>query len=194
MQQLCVIVLGCYRSGTSAVAGVLHNLGVYMGGQFDQPNENNQYGFWEDIEFKKFHDDMFHGKLEDLNDYISLIRNREEKNIIWGIKDPYLCTFLPTFSKHVKIAKKLIICRRSAEDISKSMNKAITGQEDSERFLPLAEHYLEELDRSANSYTGPVLEIWYDNLISDPEKCVKNIADFVGLPVNDEAVSHIKRK
>ena len=58
----CVIVLGCYRSGTSAVAGILHHLGVMMGKEFDKPAKSNPTGYYEDLEFKRLFDMMAEGK------------------------------------------------------------------------------------------------------------------------------------
>tara|TARA_Y100000034_G_scaffold103692_1_gene129559 strand:+ start:30688 stop:31395 length:708 start_codon:yes stop_codon:yes gene_type:complete len=46
-----IIVMGCYRTGTSAVAGILHHLGVNMGSNFQEPNEANPKGYFEDPDF-----------------------------------------------------------------------------------------------------------------------------------------------
>ena len=46
-----IMVVGEGRCGTSAVAGILHHLGVFMGEDFVPPNHTNVYGHWEDIDF-----------------------------------------------------------------------------------------------------------------------------------------------
>lgn len=47
---MVVMVLGMHRSGTSAVAGLLHALGVNMGRHFLEPNVGNPRGYWEDLD------------------------------------------------------------------------------------------------------------------------------------------------
>ena len=43
-----VAVLGTYRGGTSCSAGVLHHLGIELGGNLKEPNDQNPAGFFED--------------------------------------------------------------------------------------------------------------------------------------------------
>ncbi len=43
-----IIVTGAGRSGTSAVARVLHESGVLMGSDFDAPSDVNPEGFYEE--------------------------------------------------------------------------------------------------------------------------------------------------
>ena len=51
-----IIVLGAPRSGTSAVAGILHNLGVFMAKHFgDLPDKDNPRGYYEDRDFIDLH-------------------------------------------------------------------------------------------------------------------------------------------
>jgi len=47
---MVVVVFGMHRSGTSAVAGMLHALGVNMGGRFLEPDAGNPKGYWEDLD------------------------------------------------------------------------------------------------------------------------------------------------
>ena len=42
-----VIVLGMHRSGTSALAGILHHLGVELGDRLMQASPDNPRGYWE---------------------------------------------------------------------------------------------------------------------------------------------------
>ena len=48
MQQKAIIVLGMHRSGTSAVSGMLAELGVFMGSSLYAPQKGvNEKGFFE---------------------------------------------------------------------------------------------------------------------------------------------------
>ena len=181
----CVIVLGCFRSGTSGVAGILHHLGVTMGKEFDEPNQNNPKGFWEDKAFKTIHTWCDEGREVDQL-YENLVRDREEEFPLWGVKDPLLCLYIHKLTGFLKTDHKLIVCRRPIEEISKSMGRSI-GFDDPEMFLNLAKYYVEEMEKSLNSYRGPVLEVRFKDL----NKSVLGIANFVGLPVNEQALKFI---
>lgn len=190
----CIIVLGCYRSGTSAVAGVLHHLGVFIGEFFDSPSPNNEKGYFEDIEFKNFHSKFDSGELNNtrlISDYVELIRKREKKEL-WGLKDPMLCNHLLTFCNKLETNHKLIVCRRPTEEISRSMGKALN--QNNVRFLPLAEFYVAKMNEQIHQYEGPILELEHNETISNPTEQVQKIAEFVGVKVTEEALSHICKK
>lgn len=188
----CIIVMGCFRSGTSAVAGTLHHLGVFMGERFDKPNSNNPKGFWEDLDFKEIHSAyeengqdlvLFHRGL-DVN-YRGLISKREADHQLWGVKDPLLCKHLKKLTSNIS-DYKLIVCRRSVEDIAASMGRAIGFPSDT--FLPLAKSYVDELDMSLAEYTGPRLEIQKtDSML----QILEPICEFVGLPSNQAAIDFL---
>ncbi len=183
----CIIVLGCFRSGTSAVAGALHHLGVFMGSRFDEPHRNNPKGFWEDLDFKELHKRMFAGEtgLHDL--YSSLVRTREAECRLWGVKDPLLCLFLNTLVQHLQTDHKLIVCRRPLEEICQSMSASV-GSEDPETFRRLAELYIAMMEWSLKHYTGPVLEVHKEEPMI---QILEPIAEFVGVPVTQAAVDFL---
>ena len=189
----CIIVLGCFRSGTSAVAGALHHLGIFMGEKFDPPGENNPKGFWEDLEFKRIHQicddcliDSYENQWKDFEDeYKSLIQKREQ-HPIWGIKDPLLCRQLPTLLEYV-ITSKVIVCRRPIREIAKSMARAIRSN-DWSLFEPLAKGYVDDMNLSLSKYQGPVLEVQKtDNMLQS----LDSICDFVGLPKNQAVIDFL---
>jgi len=101
-----VLVLGLHRGGTSAIAGVLHHLGVFMGDDLLPANEHNPRGYFEDRKFMEMHD-RFIGdwseprlNLDDsglLLEYAALIEEHGAGHEVWGIKDPRLCFALPAF-------------------------------------------------------------------------------------------------
>lgn len=189
----CIIVMGCFRSGTSAVAGALHHLGVFMGNQFDPPNNNNPKGFWEDLEFKALHaayedyQSDSYDKGSDLDAiYKQLIFKREAEHALWGVKDPLICKHLNKLVPNL-VDHKLIVCRRPVEEIAASMSKAM-GVSDHKWLLPLAQSYVDELNLSLSSYSGPVLEVQKtDNML----QVLEPICEFVGLPSNQAAVDFL---
>lgn len=186
----CIIVLGTYRSGTSAVAGALHHLGVMMGKQFDKPATSNPTGYFEDLEFKRLYDMLSEGR-EVWGLIENLARIREVESSIWGVKDPQLCLLLDKFLPLIHTDHRIISTVRSKEDICKSLAKAIVGQTP-ERFLPLVEKYLQHKETHLANYTGDVLKVDFEELKSHKELQVTRIAEFVGLPVTQQAIDFIK--
>lgn len=60
---MIVIVAGMHRSGTSALAGVLHNNGIIMGDEekkdfYPPPMKENPKGFFENIRFRRLNDSI----------------------------------------------------------------------------------------------------------------------------------------
>lgn len=189
----CIVVVGCYRSGTSAIAGALARLGVHMGDNFDPPNSNNMSGYWEDLEFKnlhkKFEDDDNHSNIT--IEYLNLIQKREKKYKIWGVKDPLLCVNFIRLISNVTNGYKIIVCRRKLEDIALSMSKALNEKKYPLRFLPLAEHYVKTMNKQLNEYGGSFLEMDHDETIKNPSFHINRIANFIGVKSQKKAVDFI---
>jgi hypothetical protein len=47
-----ILLLGMHRSGTSALAGMLHSGGIKLGDDFIQPLPENPKGFFEDLKIQ----------------------------------------------------------------------------------------------------------------------------------------------
>ena len=124
----CIIVMGVPRSGTSAVAGFLHQfLGVHMGDRLMGPMPGvNPRGFFEDMEFVEKHIEIL-GSHEDprlpesgtlpcperaLEEYAALIRRREQQHALWGVKDPKMCFLLPYFLRRLTTPYKIVTTHR----------------------------------------------------------------------------------
>lgn len=179
----CIIVLGCYRTGTSGVAGVLHHLGVNMGDEFDPPAFSNPKGYYEDVGFKKLHPLIDGSESEFLVACKEYVQQREEHNL-WGIKDPKLCLCLSAFLECLTVDSKIIHTTRNTDDICSSLVRAMRGIfEDRQHIKPLVEFYLDAKHRHLIDYTGPVLELGFEELPTSVER----IAEFVGLPVTASA-------
>lgn len=181
----CVIVLGCFRSGTSAVAGTLHHLGVFMGEKFDEPHKNNPKGFWEDLQFKQIHKKFEEGMYAD-DWYLQLIESRQSNHELWGVKDPLLCKYLPKLVHYLTTDHKLIVCRRPVEEIAASMGRSIGMPP--EPFLPIAKLNLDHMERSLAEYQGPILEI---NKMDSMTHILEPICNFVGLPSTQAAADFL---
>jgi len=52
------LILGSGRSGTSMLAGMLHQAGYYMGESFHQPRDSNPKGFFEWYRINRINEDI----------------------------------------------------------------------------------------------------------------------------------------
>lgn len=187
----CIIVLGCFRSGTSAVAGVLHHLGIFMGNQFDDPSKNNIKGFWEDLEFKNLHKKIENNINVDL-EYSQLINKRNLEHKLWGVKDPLLCKHLNFFCKYQK-ENRMIVCRRSVDEIRDSMIKCIVQEQNpSDRIKMMIDSFvnrhIDHMERSISDFKGDVLEIHKPNNMID---ILKPICNFVDIEHNQNCINFL---
>lgn len=180
----CVIVVGCYRTGSSAVAGMLHKLGVVMGEKFDPPNPNNPRGFWEDVELKNLHKQMLEGENPDMG-YKYHIQQRKEKHKFWGVKDPRLCMLLPVLTSKLDdmgIDHKVIECIRSPWDIANSLSKSSDDKID---WLPYVQAHVTRKQENLREYQGPKLSLTFTEIFNGYS--LNHIAQFVGREITAEA-------
>ncbi len=56
MGRMLLTVVGCHRSGTSAVAGTLANLGWDLGDDLMPPSPDNPRGYWEHMPLVRLHE------------------------------------------------------------------------------------------------------------------------------------------
>jgi hypothetical protein len=186
----CVVVLGCYRSGTSAVAGVLHQLGVCMGESFDAPTHANEKGYFEDRELKKLHERMsFNENVLAL--YQIVIHTREEKYPIWGIKDPFLCLHLDKVKDLFPKNTKYVIIRRPTEEVASSIAKAI-GYTADNVYIDYVKFCQDSLEQHILNLNAPLFETTYQKFIKEDKIGeINRLADFLGLNVNSQVFDFV---
>jgi hypothetical protein len=121
------IVIGTGRSGSSTVAGILHNkMEVFMGQEFRKPDEKNPDGFWEDVEFASPNWKFLNGKInypEWIEKIFAVIAKRKNQGIPWGFKDPDATHFLGMYLSFFK-NPRIIRCQRKKELVVASLIKS----------------------------------------------------------------------
>jgi len=201
----CVVVLGPPRSGTSAVAGVLHRLGITM---FPANNSigltkdrKNQKGYFEDLRFNEYHQRMMGGNLfnperqfdqADMVGYKALVKSRMSQPL-WGIKDPRLCFTFPVLYEHIGHDMLLVLTKRPRTSIVKSMFNF--SQMTQERARHIVNVYLLARGQSLveTRYKGPRLVVDYNVLLNDAEAQVGRLAEFAGVGVHNDAIAFLDK-
>jgi len=140
-----VVVLGMHRSGTSAITRSLQTLGIDLGGDLFGPRPNdNDKGFFEDIDVIKLNEGLLEAIGEDWHSLASclptrlrtqtLLRNRDDAiallekkmaNVEWfGIKDPRVVRLLPFWKdvfESVRIDVKYVLAIRNPLSVAASL-------------------------------------------------------------------------
>ena len=114
MDHSVLVISGFHRSATSLCGYWLHDAGLDMGFDLMPGGISNPFGHFEDLPVVKLHDQWLadSGTSWQFFDEVSLntnpqqnsqlsdyVRLRDSLNNCWGIKDPRVCLFLPTWQK-----------------------------------------------------------------------------------------------
>jgi len=199
----CVVVLGGHRCGTSAVAGVLRHLGVFMGYRLVGASKSNRKGHFEDIAFLNLHKKIVGGwKQPRVNfgpvrrRYRRLIRARERVFSLWGFKDPRFCFVFPYFRQIVRARFLMVSVHRDLEAAAFSMAARKSTSNPSIRVTmvqaeQIARRYEDAQAIALRLHKGPVLKVQYEQLVKKPAEQIAAIAKFVGLPVTEKAINFV---
>ena len=197
----CLLVLGMHRSGTSALAGSLRTLGVYLGDRLmpSRPGEN-QRGYFEDLEVYDAHnrlldaagfswDDPRPLSLDSIPesdlgprraDMVRLLRERFSGQTLWAVKDPRLSLLAPWWRDvlaEINIKPGFVIVYRHPGEVALSL--ASRNGFSAEKSASLWLNY--NLAAEASTRGRPRVFVAYDELIDRPTETMSRVADCLGL-------------
>jgi len=208
---MIVIVAGMHRSGTSALAGMLHHNGIVMGREKDfypPPMKENPKGFFENVRFRRVNDAIlkeYGYRVKSFDPGVPVIklgsldtRLQMERLILdyeqypaWGWKDPRTCLTMNMWlgmlaqMKLLDTVSVLVPCR-ATRDVAGSMarrgNKGTHAQ-----FEELARAYNKRLLTAMTDYNVQFKTVDFNDLIFKTEHVAKNISKFLMYPVTDTA-------
>lgn len=191
------IVTGAGRSGTSAVARILHESGLLLGRDFAPPSEFNPVGFYEELPVCELNQSIMAacGTLE-LQEWPApaLMVSRSaaygeqmEKLITAtsadGWKDPRFCFTLETWLPHFPAPPRVVVCLRSPEAfVHSTINSfGLLPREKLERWW--VNHYRRILD-VIRSYQLDATCVVYEELVRQPAEALARLSSFVRRPLN----------
>ena len=180
------------------IANIVQLLGVPIGNKFTRRDEYNVNGYFEDMEFIDWHQEIsktrnhtqvfakINAGIDDKNmtvippddKYNNIIHKRSEKYSIWGLKDPRLCigkSINDFIDKTRGICNaKVIYVTRNKESIKKSMIN-VTSIAHSEVINRIVDDY------KCNDVPVDRIVVKYDDVIDNPRYWVKKISEFCGI-------------
>ena len=129
-----VLVVGPGRSGTSAVAGLLHEMGYFMGERFTEKGAQPK-GYFEDMDLTDVHtkhvsvnSKSFLESQEFFEDVDPILARYEALEWPWALKETRMAHFLGFYLKRYPNAK-IISCER---DLRETVRSIIQTQQDHE--------------------------------------------------------------
>ncbi len=182
-----VLVLGMHRSGTSALTRVLNLLGIPLGDELLQPQDDNSKGFWEHAAAVEIHEkllaalgrnwhdvrEMPDGWLEHpateiaISEIVALVSKEMRGHALWAVKDPRMCRLLPLWVaalERAKVGACAVLAVRDPREVALSLHKR-DGWTLGHAYLMWIQHFMEALAASSSipraivGYT-PLLEDW----------------------------------
>lgn len=190
-----VLVLGMHRSGTSALAGVLAQLGIDLGDRLMPATADNPRGYFEHREIVAIHDTMLSGIGSNWSDTRPLpegwlasapvqVARQALRHVVardfgtatlWGLKDPRLCRLIPLWQPllaEVGVVPHFILMLRPAAEVAASLAARDRIGEGRARLLWLR-HVLEA---EAASRGQPRAIVHYRELMADADARAQLIA------------------
>lgn len=203
----CVIVTGTHRSGTSLMASVLRELGIFMGENFNPADPHNPRGYWEDNDFRDRNQEIIGPWYDprprfDPSDQIYFqryIRERFEDHRLWGAKDVRFCWTLPIFARALQVENpiiynlKLIVMERdhvaSARSIHRCFPSIRIGH--AKEIVELYHLALQDAMGYAQGCLGRRMKTWvapFDRFFVEGYEVVEAAARFVGIEAGEEQI------
>ena len=214
---MIVIVAGMHRSGTSALAGLLHSNGVVMGLEerkdfYPPPMKENPKGFFENVRFRRINDQLlkiagyrvksFLPNVPNVyapdadkplkNTMKDLISFYNERFDIWGFKDPRFCLTTHAWFDVIESMGlmddiKVLITRRSHEEIRKSMLARGNKENYEGQFVNLSVKYYDKLHYYMfyNGWKPKTMSIDFRQLVFNTGDTAKRLSHFLKHEIND---------
>jgi len=213
---MIVIVLGMHRSGTSAVAGMLHKNGVVMGREKDfypPPIKENPKGFYENVRFRRLNDlllkkhhyrvksfstdlpeiDVQHGEMaKRMGDLVCEYNNEFS---IWGWKDPRTLLTIPAWLGVLKDLDlleevRVVLMKRHLKRIAYSMRRRGNKERYAQQFETLAARYYNRIYFYFD-VTSRILSLDFDyEILKNIDNTCSLLSTFLEHPIID--CSHIE--
>lgn len=164
------IVTGLHRSGTTLLASLLRQVGIFMGSAIN------------DI----VHEDEELAQAIETGDRPAmrqLIANRNAAYGTWGFKLPMLCRWLSAQDMDLFQAPRLIVIFRDLVAIS--VRESLSEYRDPLLALQTAADDTSAMARFVARLRCPVLLVSYEKALAFPDNLVDALMQFCGLPRND---------
>ena len=207
LRKTTVLVLGMHRSGTSAVAAGLEQLGVVMGSALFKGDEWNPKGYFEEQKIVELNNRLLEqrglrwdsaypvthetadGQLHERAEASALLNDIFGNAPVWGFKDPRMCLlssfWLPTLAS-MQVAPHLLLMLRDPSEVAISLARrdGISTQRAGWLWF---NHLLGSLDYVEEQSATWLID--FSTLLRDPAGVLRDLGHWLGLPSDEEVVT-----
>jgi len=198
-----LLVLGMHRSGTSALSGLLGQVGFQTPTNPDPADVNNPTGYWEPPQIRRFHDRLIEGCLSSWEDPLLPVLpwhpEQPEAALVeleaalaadfldWPpeavalVKDPRQCRLMPLWNQLLArrpLVAQAVLLLRHPEAVAASLWRR--DELPADRALLLWLTHTVEAERHSRALPRAVLS--YEGLLADPASAVRTCQRLAGLP------------
>jgi len=190
-----------HRSGTSALSGIIHQLGFDFGSSITEPSWDNPAGFYENFKIQDLNDEILEslgrtwdmpGILDeddldnaDLDDFSSmgkkLIMNEFSKSQSIAIKDPRICLLFPFWQSVLEglgYDIRVIFLVRDPREIASSLEKRNFFSQ--EKSMAITSSYWLSGEITTRGVQRTLVS--FDQLLTDANAVVRLLIDQLSLP------------
>ena len=202
-KQSIFVITGMHRSGTSLTASLLQSTGVDIGQRLMPPAEGNVKGYFENLDFTDFHEDIFASQgiskagwtvekqiqvPEQFLERAKFLIQGNSSRKIWGWKDPRTTLFLDYWANLIPEANFLLIYRAPWEVIDSLYRRRNVGDEafdfNPNFALQVWLNYNQELLKFCERIPERCLLISIYSIAHDPTFLIQAIKDKFGIALN----------
>lgn len=201
-----VCITGMHRSGTSMIAHLLKECGLYLGPdeKLIEPAPDNPDGFWENIDFLEINDQIlseFGGgwdlvpefpanwgssnRLSAQRQSAQALLRQFSRYEVWGWKDSRNSITLPFWKQSIPELKVVIIVRNPVSVADSLKRRGVSSYSFS---MHLWLNYYLHLIESASSQDCIITH--YDSYFANPTEELQRVMNFIGIQVTDETINH----
>jgi hypothetical protein len=205
-QPRTVVVLGLARSGTSVVTGMLDILGVDTGPSAD--DDANPRGSYEDIDFAKFHRELFEmagpgmsywdpptrERILALRPQVDaavqeLLKKKSAGKSLWGWKHSRTILTYGLYLPHLANPRFVLVFRNPIGTALSAVEHTRNYRNPVNLFqaIKLGHFYQGEMLAFLENHREiPSLLVPYESVVEDPVKEGGKMAEFLGVPLSEE--------
>ncbi|TCK08704.1 hypothetical protein [Marinobacterium mangrovicola] len=164
-----LLVMGVGRGGTSLVAGLLHEMDIFMGDLMSTPSYEDQKLIKEILESKP---KTVQKTIDDYSDRFD----------IWGFKHPEALSFITRNYKRFRNPRLIFVVKDTA---SIAMRKAyVLGNDPIQHMYNTFDTYEQILDFIRSSKL-PTMTASYEKIMSNPDKFIDALGEFGGITLDE---------
>lgn len=198
-----IIVTGCGRSGTSAVARILHDAGVTMGHDLIEPDESNAEGYYEERMVVVANDAILNAA--GLNAWFATASrqqiidaaaqyDRELRDIAAkataGWKDPRFSWTLEAWMPLLPSRPRVVVCLRNPAEVVASTLRyyGLAGHEAERAAVHTWRGECERILEIIDAFSLDAMAVEFSALHADPDAAVATLSRFAGRPLDASGI------